>query len=204
MRRLELWVLCAFLLVTFVAAQTGKPKKQAEPAKKTTPAAAETMPKPSPELERLGYLVGDWTSQGTIQPSPSGPGGKFSGSVHNEWYPGGFFLMTKGEMTMSGMGAVKELAIFGYDPEKKVYTYHGINSVGEALTSTGTVSGADWTWTNETTVKGKTYKNKFTVHEESPTSYTMKLDISEDGGKTWKTVMDGKATKKKKGASATK
>ncbi len=123
-----------------------------------------------------------------------GPGGKWTGKDHNTWSFNGFFLTMNSTGSMAG-APMKSVAYFGYDPEKKVYTYHGFDSMGMASESTGTVKGSDWTWTNRETHGGKTYDGRFLIHEESPTAYTMKFDVSEDGGKTWKTMMDGKATK---------
>jgi hypothetical protein len=40
--------------------------------------APQGPPKPAPELERLTYFSGTWTSEGDMKPSPWGPGGKFS------------------------------------------------------------------------------------------------------------------------------
>ena len=159
-------------------------------------------PKPAPEMKRVGYFLGDWKSAGTMQASPFGPAGKFSGKEHNEWFPGDFFLVTHGDATMAGMGPMKELAVMGYDAEKKMYTYHAINSMGEAEDSRGTVTGPDWTWINDSTMKGKTYKNRFSMHEDSASAYTMKFEMSEDGGKTWKMMMEGKATKAAAAAKA--
>jgi len=188
-------LLCLLFLV--VSAQAQDKAKAAPGAKKAAPAAAAAMPmpKPAPELGRLAYFAGNWTSEGTMQPSPFGAGGKFSGKEHDEWFPGKFFLVSHADSTMPGMGPMKEMAIFGYDPEKKVYTYHAINSMGEAETYTGTVKDKDWTWDNKSAFQGKTYNNRFSLHEDSPTAYTMKFDMSDDGGKTWKTAMDGKAKK---------
>jgi uncharacterized protein DUF1579 len=203
MRRIVIGLLCLFLFAINITAQTGTAKKEAAPAKKAAapPAAgAPQMPQPPAELKRLAYYAGDWTSTGTMQASEMGPAGTFKGKEHNEWFPGKFFLVSHGDGTMVGMGSMKEMAIFGYNTDKKMYTYHAINSMGEAEDATGTVNGADWTWTSDSTVKGKSYKTKFTVHEDSPTAYTMKFDMSSDGGKTWKTAFDGKATK----AAATK
>lgn len=205
MRKLASTVLCLFVLLALAAAQTDQAKKPAAaPAKKTAApaAAAPQMPQPAPELKRLAYFAGDWASAGTLHESPFGPAGKFSGKEHNEWFAGKFFLVSRGDVTMGGM-LIKELAIFGYNAEKKVYTYRAVNSMGEAEDSAGTVNGADWTWTSDSTMKGKTYKNKFTLHEDSPTAYGMKFDMSDDGGKTWKTVMEGKVTKAVKAAPGT-
>ncbi len=210
MRKLASMTLCVFALLALAAAQTDqakKPaaapaKKAAAPAKKAPAAGAPQMPQPAPELKRLAYFAGDWTSAGTLEASAFGPAGKFSGKEHNEWFAGKFFLVSRGDTSMGGM-PIRELAVFGYDADKKMYTYHAVNSMGEAEDSAGTVNGADWTWTNDSTMKGKTYKNKFTIHEDSPTAYSMKFDMSDDGGATWKTVMEGKVTKAAKAAPGT-
>jgi hypothetical protein len=158
-------------------------------------AQAPQPPKPGPEVQRLAYLAGDWKNEGTMHASAFGPGGKFTSRNHNEWFPGKFFLLSHSDSTLSGMGVVKGMAIFGYDPQNKVYTYRVYNSMGQAQSSTGTIQGADWTWTNDYTYQGKTYKNRFLLHEDSPSAYSMKVDLSDDGGNTWKTVMEGNATR---------
>jgi len=42
------------------------------------------------------------------------------------------------------MGKFKELAVLGYDPDRKVYTYQAYNSIGQDETSTGSVDGDSW------------------------------------------------------------
>jgi hypothetical protein len=202
-------ILIVTLLFAFVSwAQTAKEKTkptsgaEAKPAAKSEPAQkAPPAPKPGPELNRLAYFAGNWTSTGTMQPGDFGPGGKFTGKEHNEWFPGKFFLVSHADGN-GAMGPMKELSIFGYDPEHKVYTYHAINSMGEAESFTGTVKGSDWTWTSDATIKGKTMKMRFLLHEDSATAYSMSFEASTDGGKTWNKMMDGKATKAAAAAAA--
>ena len=158
-------------------------------------AQAPQAPKPAPELQRLAYLAGDWKIEGIMQPSAFGPGGKFTSTDHSEWFAGKFFLVSHSDLSMTGMGTMKGMAIFGYDAQNKVYTYRAFNSMGQAQSSTGTVQGADWTWTNDYTYQRKTYKNRFLLHEDSPSAYSMKVDLSQDGGNSWKTVMEGNATR---------
>ncbi|PYV79431.1 MAG: hypothetical protein DMG93_20840 [Acidobacteria bacterium] len=93
------------------------------------------------------------------------------------------------------MGKVNELAVLGYDSDKKAYTYHAFDSVGEAANSTGTVDGDTWTWTADEHMGGMTMKGRYTMKVLSPTSYTMKYELSQDGS-NWTTAMEGKATKK--------
>jgi hypothetical protein len=96
------------------------------------------------------------------------------------------------------MGAIakgKELSILGYDPDRKVYTYNAFNSMGEAETSTGAVDGDTWTWTSDEHMGVMIMKGRFTMKVLSPTSHTVKFELSQDGT-NWTTAMEGKATKK--------
>ena len=160
-----------------------------------TVSASAQMPTPAPELKKLDFLAGDWTSTGDMKPGPGMPGGKFSYSSHAEWMQGNFFLIENSDMDLGPMGKGKELAIMGYDSDKKVYTYTAFNSMGEAEVATGTLNGDTWTWTSDEHMGGMTMKGRFTMKVLSPTSYNMKFELSQDGT-NWMTGMEGTATKK--------
>jgi hypothetical protein len=151
-------------------------------------------PKPGPELKKLEYFVGTWSSEGEMKPSPFGPGGKFTGTEQIEWMDGDFFLVGHAEGD-SSMGHEKSLSVWGYDADKKVYTYHAFNSMGEAISATGTAAGDSWNWTSEETMAGKLMRSRYTIKTASPTSYTFKLEMQPEGGE-WGTMMEGKASKK--------
>jgi hypothetical protein len=152
------------------------------------------MPKPAPELAKLDYLAGTWTSAADLKPSPFGPGGKMTSTDEARWMEGKFFLVMHSKFT-SAMGDGTSLAIFGYDPEKKVYTYNEFNSMGQANHSEGTVDGDTWTWNSDENMGGQAFKGRFTMKALNPTSYTYKFEVSQDGT-NWTTAMEGKATKK--------
>jgi Protein of unknown function (DUF1579) len=155
-------------------------------------------PKPGPELKSLNYFVGSWSTSGETKPGPMGPGGKFSGTDRIEWMPGGFYLVSHTSGS-SPEGKWTGLAIYGYDNEKKAYTYDEFNSMGEGVHATGHLDGKVWTWTSDLTMGGKTTKTRFVLTEDSPTAYTMKFEMSPDGN-NWSTVMEG-AGKKAGGAT---
>jgi Protein of unknown function (DUF1579) len=138
------------------------------------------MPQPGPEHKRIAYLGGHWTSEGEMKPGPFGPGGKMTATDHNEWFPGGFFLVIHSAGT-SPMGAMHEMAIIGYNAAEKVYTYDGFSSMGEHEIAKGTIEGGTWTWTSEDKAGGKTVKGRYIMRMLSPTSYTFKYDYSTDG-----------------------
>jgi hypothetical protein len=160
------------------------------------------MPKPGPEQKNLNFFAGSWTLTGDVKQGPMGPGGKFTGTEHNEWMPGGFFLVSRSQGS-SAMGKETGLAVFGYDTEKKVYTYDEFNSNGENVHATGTYDGKTWTWTSEMTMGNTPMKGRYVVTQGSPTAYTFKFDLSQDGGANWMPVMDGSA-KKATGTAAKK
>ena len=85
------------------------------------------------------------------------------------------------------MGKMKSEAILGWNGEEKVYKYMGFDSMGMMGQATGTVSGNTWSWTGEDKMGGKLIKSKYTIVMPSPTSQTFKWEVSDDGGKTWKT-----------------
>jgi hypothetical protein len=173
-----------FLLVILLVALALPALAQAPPA----------PPKPGPEQQKLAYFLGTWTSTADMKPGPFGPGGKASFTEHNEWFPGDFFLVTRSDGEMPGMGKMKGLATMGYDAGKKEYFYHAINSAGMAESATGRLDGDTWNWSSEMPFGGKVYKNRFTIKQKTPTSYDFKLESSEDG-MNWAPVMAGTAHK---------
>jgi hypothetical protein len=160
------------------------------------------MPKPGAEQKNLNFFAGAWTLTGDVKPGPMGPGGKFTGTEHIEWMPGGFFLVSHSQGS-SSMGKEIGMAVYGYDAEKKTYTYDEFNNMGENVHATGAFDGKTWTWTNDMTMGGKPMKGRFVLTETSPTSYTFKFDLSQDGGTNWTPIMDGSG-KKAAGTAAKK
>ena len=150
------------------------------------------MPKPGPEQKKLEYFAGSWKTEGDMKPGRMGPGGKFSGTTKAEMM-NGFFLILNSEMTMGSMGNGKGIAVMGYRPEDKKYSYYEVNSWGEEEIATGLVDGNTWTWSDEHKMDGQVSKGRYTAKVTSPTSYDFKYEVSTGGDYT--TVMEGKATK---------
>ena len=158
---------------------------------------AQMPAKPGPEVKKLDYFVGTWTTEGTVAQGPWGMGGKFSSTDTTEWMSGDFFVVGHSDFKMPPEigGDGKEMSLMGYDTTQNVYTYDGYNSQGRHESSKGTVTGDTWTWTSEANYGGQDIKQKMTMKVLTPTSYTMKFEISLDGT-SWMTFMEGKATKK--------
>jgi Protein of unknown function (DUF1579) len=152
------------------------------------------MPKPGPETKKLEAFAGKWKGESTMQPGPWGPGGKMTSESDCSWYEGGFQMVCR-DTASGAMGKMKSEAVLGWNGEEKVYKYMGFDSMGMMGSATGTVSGNTWSWTGEDKMGGKLIKSKYTITFVSPTSQTFKWETSDDGGKTFKTAAEGKATK---------
>lgn len=163
----------------------------------TTFAWGQMSTTPGPELKKLDYFVGNWTVEGTIGQGPWGMGGKFSSTDTREWMPGNFFLEGHSDFKMPGElgGDGKAIAFMGYDTDANVYSYDEFNSHGRREISSGSVSGDTWTWTSTQNYGGQDVKQKKTMKVLSPTSYSLKFEVSLDGT-SWMTFMEAKATKK--------
>lgn len=158
---------------------------------------AQDIPKPGPEVKKLEYFVGTWSIEGTIGQGPWGAGGKFTSQDKTEWLPGNFFVEGHSEFKMPPEvgGDGTETSYMGYDTDKNIYTFDSFSSQGRRQVSQGTVSGDTWNWNSEASYEGTDIKQKMTIKILSPTSYSLRFDVSTDGT-NWMTFMDAKATKK--------
>jgi hypothetical protein len=158
-------------------------------------AAAQEMPKPSPEHKKLDMFVGSWTMEGDMKPGVMGPGGKTTENEKCEWMEGGFFVVCHTDYKTT-MGDGSGMSIMGYSADDKTYTYREFNSWGEFVDAKGSLDGDTWTWVNDEKMGNMTMKARFTMKVASPASYNFSYETSPDGTK-WALVMDGKATKAK-------
>lgn len=179
-RRTKWVVLCVGLLGVSVASAQ-------EPA----------APRPGPEHQRLGYFVGNWSTEGEMKPSEMGPGGKMTSTETCEWFEGKFSVVCHGQ-GQSPWGPGKSIGIMSYSPEAKAYTYYGVDNTGMTMASVprGTVKGDTWTYDDESMMGGKKVKTRVTIKELSPTAYTFKMETQGADGK-WAPLMESKATKTK-------
>ncbi len=150
-------------------------------------------PTPGPEQKRMAYFAGQWNFQGETKASPLGPAGKTTSTETCEWFAGGFHLVCRTKGT-GPKGPATGQSVTAYDQVRKTYTFHAISSLGDNIVARGQVAGKIWTWTDELTVDGKPTKIRATVTEDTPTSYSFKLEVSMDGGPMM-VIEEGKSTK---------
>ncbi|MGH2609409.1 MAG: DUF1579 family protein, partial [Tepidiformaceae bacterium] len=148
---------------------------------------------PRPELQRLAYFAGKWTSTGEMKPGPMGPGGQMTATSNCEWFAGGFFLVCRGEGTSPG-GPMQNVGVFGYNGERKRYTHYGYDNMGNGDPAYGQIAGDTWNWEGESLMGGQTVKQRYTIKQLTADSYRWKWEMSVAGGE-WALVGEGMDTR---------
>jgi hypothetical protein len=112
-----------------------------------------------------------------------------------EWFEGGFSVVCRSEGTTPS-GPSKSMGILGYNAEEKVYVYYGVDNTAMTMSSVpkGTVQGRTWTYTDEGTMGGQSFKSRVTIEEESPTAYTFRMEMEGPDGK-WMPMVQSRNTK---------
>ena len=158
--------------------------------------AAQQVPKPGPEVQKLAMFAGRWTETGDMKASAMGPAGKMTTSSNCEWFSGGFYLVCKSTGT-SPTGPGEGLGILGYSTERQKYTYYGIDNSGmPAEPAYGTVAGNTWTWEGGGKMGGQPFKSRYTITIVSPDESNYKFEMAA-GGQPFAVMGEGTAKKVK-------
>ena len=151
-------------------------------------------PKPSPEHQLLGMWVGAWTGEWVGKENPFGlPVGIYPFKASGEWLDGRFHVLMRWHYAAtSPTGAYQELAIFGYDPEKKQQVLYDFDSFGTQAEFRGSVTGKIWSYKS---IIGSPAWHRMAITEQDAKRCTWTNEYSKDG-QTWTAFGEGKMTKK--------
>jgi len=95
--------------------------QQSSSEKPASPPAMQA-PQPGPEMQRLNFLVGDWTMDGEYLKSPmTGNGAKQTGWYKGRLGPGGFSIIADFEADSSLDNEIGH-EVLAWDPKKDAYT----------------------------------------------------------------------------------
>src|ERR1700683_3272099 len=111
-------------------------------------ARAQSQTTPSPEVRKLGGMVGQFLGEDEVKAGamgPNSPATKFSGTDDCRWTAGGFAVICEAALSRPGR-KYSEASFVYYDPTSKTYRYQAVDSSGAVENKTGTVSGDVWTW----------------------------------------------------------
>jgi hypothetical protein len=148
-------------------------------------------PKPGPEVQRLGYIVGKWNCEDAAKAKPAT---KLAGRMECQWYTGGFFVVCRSHSTTPTATESDIVYVTGYNPEEKAYTMYRYGSTGDASLRKGSRDGTTWTYSWDRTPGGKPTKFQVRMTEDSPVSVSTLFRRSVEGG-PWTVLAEGKCTK---------
>jgi hypothetical protein len=190
-------IACAALLScapAFVSAQAPAPAPAA-PEAPAPPAAsaAPALPKPAPEVQKLGFLVGDWVHEETFHPGPAGAGGSGKGRSKSAWALGEHHVYTI-YTTNSPMGKLEARGMFGWDGEKNAYRLSWFDNMGSATLFSGDFDPSGALVMNaEYTFQGQPMKERLTITKAADGKVTFSSAMPGPDG-AWKPMMDSVAT----------
>ena len=153
-------------------------------------------PKPSHEIEKLGYYIGTWHGHGETKAGPFGAAGKLSSTMTCQWFAGRLQVVCRGE-EMGPSGKREFLNILSYDESRKAYTEYSISSMGESeYDQNGSLVGRKLTYLIDQNVGGKSAKFRYVEDHVSPVLMTYQAEVSVAGA-PWSELAEGKISKVK-------
>lgn len=182
--RLTLAVLTTLCAAPLAMAQAPSPSPAASPAPAAAPAAAAPAPvaSPAPELQKLGFLAGDWIHEETYAAGPMGPAGPGKGRSKISWVLGNHHLYMI-YAAKSATAQIEGRGFFGWDARKRQYRVDWFDSMGDVSHYTGDfdASGA-LVLTGEMMVEGRPTREQFTIKAQPEGKILFTSAIAGTGG----------------------
>jgi hypothetical protein len=141
--------------------------------------------------KKLGAFQGKWQTEGAFTGSDT----KISSILECRWSPQGTFLVCDQLVKLPG-GDHHQFTAYSYNSKDSAYSYVTIPDPG-AKPNSGKVEikGNVWTYSSSFENNGKTRQVRTTNEFTDPRTETFKTEFSDDGGATWKTMLEGTAHK---------
>ncbi|MGE5323698.1 MAG: DUF1579 family protein [Actinomycetota bacterium] len=141
-------------------------------------------------VQKLGAFLGKWQTDGTFA-----NGSKVHSELECRWSPQGRYLICEQQVSM-GNNVSDQLTVYGYDAKSGKYSYSSFQGNG-AAPSTGLleIKGNVWVYNSSFENKGKRTDILTTNEFTDSKTEQFKVAISDDGGVTWKTGLQGSAHK---------
>ena len=142
-------------------------------------------------VEKLGAFLGKWHTEGTFS-----NGGKVSSELECRWSPQRGYLICEQQVTMAA-NVTRQLTVYNYNASNTEYGYASFQ--GDSLSpSVGVIqiNGNEWLYSSTVENNGNKKTLVRTTNEfTDPKTEVFKVILSDDGGVTWKPVLQGTAHK---------
>jgi uncharacterized protein DUF1579 len=152
--------------------------------------AAQTTTPAEDATRKLGAFLGNWKTEGAFT-----NGQKTSTTLECRWSPMGGFLVCEQIVNMVG-SEHRQFTVYSYDAKAGTYSYTTLADPGAKPTSGAVeIKGNLWTYNSSFENQGKKTLIRTTNEFTDVKTEVFKVTTSNDGGLTWNTVLEGKATK---------
>ncbi|MBI4549087.1 MAG: DUF1579 family protein [Ignavibacteriae bacterium] len=151
------------------------------------------MPKPTDAHKKLEKLIGSWSGQEKLHPSPWDPkGGTARGRVTNRSALDGFVVVQDYEQERNGVINFCGHGVFGWNAAQQCYTLHWFDSMGMPPNEfRGSFKNDVLTMTSQ----DPQGHSRATFDFSKENQYSFRMEVSQDG-KQWHTFMEGKYSQK--------
>ena len=151
--------------------------------------AAAQKPADDP-VKKLGAFLGKWQTEGTFA-----NGGKVHSELECRWSPQHGYLICEQQVTM-GAAVTRQLTVYSYNASKAEYGYASFQGdAPEPSVGVIQINGNEWLYSSSVENNGKKTLVRTTNEFTDPKAEIFKVMLSDDGGVTWKAVLQGAAHK---------
>lgn len=155
-------ILSGIIVGLFIAAGAMLSAQEQKTLEGTTP----PKPKFGPELARLSFLAGNFTTENMTYDTPMGKGGPGKGRNMNRWVLDSLYLMANYEGTMAGMGNYQGHGMFTYDGQSRQYKCWWFDNYGGHGEYTGNFVGDTLALESEISTPQGNLKERLMWHPE--------------------------------------
>ncbi len=149
-------------------------------------------PEPGPERARLSILVGNFTTETRILPSPMmKKGATGTGTSVISWGLDSMFLSVDEQSINPILGNYKGHGMLGYDLQEKQYVLSMFNNFGDHPQYRGSFVGDTLVLVTKVPMPGRSFDQKLEWFRDGS---LVRLRILNDSGQGWRPVIDQTAT----------
>jgi hypothetical protein len=148
------------------------------------------MPKPGDAHKKLAALVGEWTGDETLHPSPWDPaGGGAQARVTNRWVADGFAVVQEYEQLRNGKVTFRGPGVLWFDPQRDEYVMHWWDSMGGTAGEYRGRFDGDVMALRSPMPQGGHGRASWTMSADD--AHTFLMEVSSDG-ESWQPAMEGR------------
>jgi hypothetical protein len=149
----------------------------------------------SPEVKKLGGIVGRWQIGGMAAMEPKAPPQPVTLSLDCQWFAGGREVVCAYTGVNAGQ-PYQESDIYSYDSRAKIYSVYSAMNPGGVMPGKMTIEPGTWSHVWDFQVGGKPARLRLVILNMTPEGGAWRNDISIAGG-PWIPLGEGKYAKAK-------